>query len=148
MKWPAANEWDFLETVNGGSVMYSTVHCGVTPRGPCNENNGIGPGGVPFSRGVFHTVGFMVDRSMCGNGRNGTWLDETLNWYLDGTKMFTILGSKVGDEMTWKALAHDEHFLLLNVAVGGSWPGGPDSQTTDGSSVGMEVDYVGVWKST
>jgi len=138
--WPAASEWDFLETINGGSNMFSTLHCGVAPGGPCNENTGIGSGGVPFSRGVFHTVGFMVDRSM-----KGTWADETLNWYLDGTKIFSITGAKVGSQSTWEAVAHDKHFLLLNVAIGGSWPGAPNSQTIDGPSVGMEVDYIGVW---
>ncbi|PMD62467.1 glycoside hydrolase family 16 protein [Hyaloscypha bicolor E] len=131
--WPAVSEWDILETVNNGI-------------GSCNETNGLGSGGVPFSRGVWHTVGFMVDRSMTGNRGNGTWLNEALNWYLGGTQVFTVSGKKVGDKKTWKAVAHNEHFLLLNVAVGGSRPGGPNSQTTDGPSVGMEVDYVGVWK--
>lgn len=145
--WPAATEWDILEAINGGSVMYSTIHCGVAPNGPCNEYNGLGSGGVKFERGVWHVVGFMVDRSMCGSGGSGTWRDETLNWYLDGTKVFTVSGKTVRNEVAWKALAHDEHFLLLNVAVGGSWPGGPNSQTIDGPTVGMEVDYVGVWKS-
>jgi beta-glucanase (GH16 family) len=108
----------------------------------------LGSGGVSFSRGQWHTVGFMVDRSMSGSGGKGTWMDETLNWYLDGSQVFSVSGKKVGDEKTWKAVAHDAHFLLLNVAVGGSWPGGPNGQTIDGTSVGMEVDYVGVWKST
>ena len=147
MDWPAVSEWDILESVNGGSVMYSTLHCGTASGGPCNETNGLGSGVVPFSRGVWHTVGFMVDRSMTGNGGKGTWLNEALNWYLDGTQVFTVSGKKVGDKKTWKAVAHNEHFLLLNVAVGGGWPGAPNNQTIDGPSVGMEVDYVGVWKS-
>jgi hypothetical protein len=31
---------------------------------------------------------------------------------------------------------------MLNSAVGGSWPGVPNSQTIDGPSVGMEVDVT------
>jgi beta-glucanase (GH16 family) len=145
--WPAVSEWDFLETVNGGADMFSTLHCGTTPGGPCNENNGIGSGGVPLSRGVFHTVGFMVDRSMSAVAMKGTWKDETLSWYLDGTKIFTVTGAKVGDQNTWESVAHNNHFLLLNVAIGGGWPGAPNSQTIDGPTVGMEVDYVGVWST-
>jgi beta-glucanase (GH16 family) len=145
--WPAASEWDFLESVNGLPTMYSTLHCGLTPGGPCNEDDGLGSGGVGFSKGVFHTVGFMVDRSMCGKNSKATWLNETLNWYLDGEKIFTVSGATVGDEDTWDMVAHQEHFLLLNVAVGGNWPGAPNIATTDGSSVAMEVDYVGVWNS-
>jgi hypothetical protein len=71
-----------------------------------------------------------------------------LNWYLDGTKVFTVSGQQVGDEKTWTALAHNGHFLLLNVAVGGNWPGAPNSKTIDGLTVAMEIDYVGVWKPT
>ena len=146
--WPAATEWDFLESINSLPTMYSTLHCGIAPGGPCNEYDGLGSGGIDFSRGVFHTIGFMVDRSMCGEGSNTTWLNETINWYLDGTKIFTVSGATVGDEDTWDLVAHQEHFLLLNVAVGGSWPGAPNSATVDGPSVAMEVDYVGVWNSS
>lgn len=145
--WPAATEWDFMEAVNGLPTMYSTIHCGYAPGGPCNEYDGLGDGGVPFTMGEWHTVGFEVDRSMCGDGGEGTWEDESLNWYLDGDLKFSVNGSKVGDEPTWDMLAHKEHFLLLNVAVGGNWPGPPNNSTADGPSVGMEVDYVGVWNS-
>lgn len=145
--WPMATEWDLLEVISGQSKMFSTIHCGFAPGGPCNEYNGLGNGGVPFSRGIFHTVGFMVDRSMCGQGQDATWRDETLSWYLDGENVFKVTGATVGDEETWSLLAHDEHFLLLNVAVGGNWPGPPNNATIDGTSVGMEVDYVGVYHS-
>ncbi|MCJ1357642.1 MAG: hypothetical protein MMC33_007638 [Icmadophila ericetorum] len=139
--WPAATEWDFLEAVNGASTIYSTAHCGTAPGGPCNEYNGLGDGGIAFTRSVFHTVTFQIDRSMTGPGTKGTWKNETLMWFLDGKSVFSITGAQVGDQNTWAALAHDAHFLLLNVAVGGSWPGNPNSQTIGGVTVGMEVDY-------
>ncbi|TVY93619.1 Glucan endo-1,3-beta-glucosidase A1 [Lachnellula willkommii] len=145
--WPAVTEWDILEAVSGKSTMYSTIHCGSAPGGPCNEYNGLGNGGVPFSRGVFHSVGFMVDRSMCGGEKNGTWKDETLNFYLDGKKVFNVTGASLGDEEAWSMLAHEEHYLLLNVAVGGNWPGSPNNATIDGPSVGMEVEHIGVYNS-
>ncbi len=145
--WPHASEWDFLEAVSGGDLMYSTVHCGYAPGGPCKEYDGLGNGGVSFSRGVWHTVGFMVDRSMTGDDKNETWESETLNWYLDGENVFKINGSTIADEATWDILAHGPKFLLLNIAVGGNWPGAPNNETSDGRSVGMEVDYVGVWNS-
>ncbi len=136
--WPSVSEWDLLEAINGGNVMYSTIHCGTIKGGPCAETNGIGNGGVSFSRGVFHKVAFQVDRT------SNVWTTESLNWYLDGTKVFTITGARVNDRTAWEHLAHHPHFLLLNVAVGGGWPGQPNSATV---GVGMEVDYVGVWNS-
>lgn len=136
-----------MEVVNGLPAMYSTIHCGYAPGGPCNEYNGLGDGGVSFEKGLWHIVGFEVDRSMCREGGNGTWKEESLNWYVDGALKFSVNGSTVGDEQTWTKLAHEEHFLLLNVAVGGNWPRPPNNMIVDGLNVGMEVDYVGVWNS-
>lgn len=128
--------------------MWTTVHCGTAPGGFCNEYDGIGnSGSTSFERGVFHVVGFMVDRS------SGNWLTETLTWYLDEEIVFSVDGRTIGDEATWEVLAHSPHFLLLNVAVGGSFPDAvaaeatPMSATVGGSSVGMEVDYVVVYNS-
>jgi beta-glucanase (GH16 family) len=91
--------------------------------------------------------GFKVDRSMVGAGKKGTWQDETLTWYVDGKSVFSVNGARINDEGTWTKIAHQGHFLILNVAVGGNWPGYPNSQTIDGHGVQMEVDYVGVWNS-
>ncbi|KAH8671879.1 concanavalin A-like lectin/glucanase domain-containing protein [Tricladium varicosporioides] len=156
--WPMASEWDFLEVVSGGGEMFSTLHCGTAPGGPCNEYNGLsssGTGGVPFTRGVFHTVGFEVDRSMCNatsyylmnNSSSACWKKERLDWSLDGVLVFNVTGADVGDFSTWEKIAHEGHFLLLNVAVGGNWPGPPNNLTQGGDGANMEVQWVGVWNS-
>ncbi|KAH8592283.1 concanavalin A-like lectin/glucanase domain-containing protein [Bisporella sp. PMI_857] len=145
--WPGASEWDFLEVVSGDPKIYSTIHCGVAPGGPCNEYNGIGNGGVDFTFGEYHTIGFEVNRSVSTLTSYGTWREESLSWYMDGKKVHNVTGATVDDEEAWSKLAHEAHFLLLNVAVGGNWPGPPNNITTDGPKVGMEVDYVGVWNS-
>lgn len=145
--WPSCSEWDIMENLNGQSTVYSTLHCGTAPGGPCNEYNGIGNGGVSFSRSGFHIYGFQVDRSMVGTGKTGTWQQEMLTWFLDGKSVLSITGAQIGDQNTWTQIAHQGHFLLLNVAVGGNWPGYPNSQTADGQAVQMEVEYVGVWNA-
>lgn len=89
----------------------------------------------------------MVDRS------TGNWKTESLTCYLDGVQTFSVTGARVGDQATWSVLAHNPHFLLLNVAVGGSFPSAvagkstPTKATIGGLSVGMEVDYVVVYNS-
>ncbi|KAH7360737.1 concanavalin A-like lectin/glucanase domain-containing protein [Rhexocercosporidium sp. MPI-PUGE-AT-0058] len=154
--WPSATEWDFLEVINGVPTVYSTLHCGTAPGGFCNEYNGLGSGGRDFEKGVFHTLGFLVDRSVSsgsswGLGRRDKaeedWKSETLTWFLDGKEIFELKGETVGDKATWAKVAHEEHFLLLNVAVGGNWPGAPNNMTVGGVASGMEVGYVGVWNS-
>jgi beta-glucanase (GH16 family) len=146
--WPKVSEWDILESVNGGPTMYTTIHCGIAPGGPCNEYNGIGSN-TRFTKGVFHIVGFQVNRNA-----SGTFRDETLTWFLDGNVVFTVNGANVNDQAAWEQLAHQPKFLILDVAVGGSFPNAlspsgftPTSATIGGPSVSMEVDYVGVWNS-
>lgn len=146
--WPWVGEWDFLETVNGQAKMYSSVHCGTAPGGFCNEYNGIGNGGkTGFSRGAWHIVGFMVDRT------TGSWKTDTLTWYLDGQATYQIKGATIGDQKTWEALAYGSRFLLFNVAVGGSMPDGLagktslTAQTIGGLGSAMEIDYVVVYNS-
>lgn len=146
------SEWDILESINGLPRMYTTIHCGVAPEGPCKENNGISSFSN-FTKGEWHRVGFQVDRTMSGKGGTGTWLDETLKWFLDDQLLFIATGARVNDAAAWTELAHQDHFLLMNVAVGGVFPnalaGGvtPTSATIGGSKVGMEVDWVGVWNT-
>jgi len=129
--------------------MYSTIHCGTAPDGLCDEYNGIGNAGkTAFSRGDWHIVGFMVDRT------TGSWKTDTLTWYLDGVATFSVNGAKIGDQDTWEALAYSERFLLLNVAVGGTLPNALagktalTSQTVGGLGSAMEVDYVVVYNSS
>jgi beta-glucanase (GH16 family) len=142
--WPVPTEWDFMENLNGQSTVFSTLHCGPNaPGGPCNEYSGLGNGGAPLSnsRGVFHTYTFQVDRTP------SRWQDESLTWFVDGKQVLQVKGSRVNDQATWDKVAHQGHFVLLNVAVGGNWPGYPNSATVDGTPVMMEVDYVGVWNT-
>lgn len=62
------------------------------------------------------------------------WTPESVNWYLDGQ---------------WKASSptpsdytRPVHFLL-NLAVGGTWPGSPDATTEFPAS--FDIDYVRAW---
>ncbi|KAL4763579.1 glycoside hydrolase family 16 protein [Aspergillus foveolatus] len=152
--WPMASEWDIMEVINGEHTVYNTLHCGVDSNegGPCNEYNGLGNGGVSWSGCDWHVVGFEVDRSGAsllgaGSGEGQGWQEETLTWFLDGEQVHRVSGADVGHEDVWRTIAHKGHFLLLNVAVGGNWPGYPDENTVDGEEVAMEVDYVRVWNA-
>ncbi|KAH7067119.1 concanavalin A-like lectin/glucanase domain-containing protein [Paraphoma chrysanthemicola] len=145
--WPMASEWDFLEVLNGLPTTYNTLHCGVAPGGPCEEFNGLGNGGIPWSKCEFHTVGFEVDRTSNATYQPADWRDEKLRWFHDGVQVHEVAGSRVNDSNAWEAIAHKGHFLLLNVAVGGNWPGQPNATTIGGPKVEMEVDYVRVYNS-
>lgn len=70
------------------------------------------------------------------------WTTNQIDFFLDGTKYFTVTRATVEQHGKW---VYDHPFyLLLNVAVGGQWPGSPDGSSTYPQK--MSVDYVRVYQ--
>ena len=65
-----------------------------------------------------------------------------IRWYVDGRHYLTRTPADLPAGARW-VFDHD-HFLLLNVAVGGRWPGNPDATTMFPQE--MKVDYVRVYR--
>ncbi|GAA3607856.1 glycoside hydrolase family 16 protein [Kineosporia mesophila] len=133
--WPGIGEVDVMENVNGQNTVYGTLHCGTAPGGVCNESTGRGGSRTGFSTRLqsgFHTYAVELDRS----GET-----EELRWYVDGEQYHTVTEAEVGADVWEKATDHG-FFLILNVAVGGGWPGSPTTATASGRP--MTVDYVKV----
>jgi beta-glucanase (GH16 family) len=136
--WPSVGEIDVMESTNGRSDVFQTLHCGVWAGGPCNETTGIGTGerACPACTTAFHQFGVEVDRSVS---------PEQIRFYLDGALSHTISANQV-DATTWADAVHHGYFLILNVAIGGGFPdafgGGPFASTVSGAP--MLVDYVTV----
>ena len=148
-RWPEDGEIDIMEDVNGLSQEAGTLHCGnLTQRnsdgtfGPCHEGNGVGSGLQPCTgcQQDFHTYTAIVDR------RNAS--DEQIRWYLDGHEFYSVSESRVG-QAVWTAAVDHGFSILLDVAVGGSYPNTqcrcstPDSQTSLQGT--MVVRYVDVY---
>ncbi|GHJ43918.1 hypothetical protein Cs7R123_12600 [Catellatospora sp. TT07R-123] len=137
--WPGIGEIDLMEDINGRSSEFATLHCGVAPGGPCNEYTGLGSGerACGGCQTGFHTYAMELDRSTS---------PEQIRWYLDGNNFFTVNANQV-DATTWNNATHHGFFMILNVAIGGSFPGafggGPTGSTVSG--VPMIVDYVAAY---
>ncbi|WKU02214.1 carbohydrate-binding protein [Micromonospora soli] len=141
--WPGIGEIDVMENVNGLNQVWGTLHCGVAPGGPCNEFNGLGniracPGSA--CQAAFHTYRTEWDASVS---------PQQLRWYVDGQLFHTVSQSQVGDPYWGQMTSHGGYFLLLNVAMGGSFPNGVAGFTTPTASTvpgrPMLVDYVAVY---
>jgi len=63
---------------------------------------------------------------------------------VDGVVYHTV-NQGDADATTWANGTGHAFFIILNVAIGGSWPGRPGGLTQSG--VPMLVDYVSVYKS-
>ncbi len=62
------------------------------------------------------------------------WEPDALRWYLDNDLIHT----------TTNGVPHTPHYLILNTAIGGRWPGNPDSTTTFPQY--HDIDYVRIYQ--
>lgn len=125
-EWPDSGEIDIMEFIGSDvGTVHGTVH------GPgYSGGEGVGasydhPEGGDFSDD-FHV--FAID-----------WEPGSITWSVDGVPFNTITSEDVGGEWVYD----QEFFMILNVAVGGEWPGYPDETTEFPQE--MKVDYVRVY---
>ncbi|MDD5746928.1 MAG: glycoside hydrolase family 16 protein, partial [Candidatus Omnitrophica bacterium] len=100
-KWPP--EIDIMELIgHSPRTVFMTVHWG---QWPAVQHYGKMYTGPDFSAG-FHT--FAVE-----------WDPDRLRWYVDGVLRCTTSGH----------IPQERFYIILNTAVGGNWPGAPNSTT-------------------
>ncbi|KAF5006969.1 hypothetical protein FDECE_6685 [Fusarium decemcellulare] len=133
--WPACGELDIMESINGQLTGYGTAHCDVYPGGICNEGTGIG-GSIGIPDQGWHTWRIDINRA------KSSWQEETITWFMDGRQFHQITGARIGNQGVWNTLAHSPLYFIMNVAVGGTWPGYPNGNTADGYGSMLEVAYV------
>lgn len=124
--WPEAGEIDVIETLNNAPEFHTGVHLPSQGSERGEQVSASGPAPFPLA-GQFHT--YWVDRTP---GRIVTGIDDLT--------LFTVTPADLAPESRWVFDA--PFFLLLNVAVGGDWPGPPDASTPNPST--MLVDWVRV----
>jgi beta-glucanase (GH16 family) len=129
--WPTCGELDIMENIGREpATIHGTIH-GLGYSG----GNGISssyslPNNQPFADS-FHV--FAVE-----------WEPGVVRFYCDGILYATRTPADLPAGKTW-AFDHP-FFILMNLAVGGTWPGNPDATTTFPQT--MQVDYVRVYQRT
>lgn len=122
--WPACGEIDIMEHIGRETNrIHGTVH------GP----GYFGSGGV----GNYTTVPNLAEEF---HVYAVEWEPEEIRWYVNDVQYFRITPESVRG--TW--VFDHPFFLLINLAVGGEWPGPPDDTTVFPQF--LKVDYVRVYQ--
>jgi beta-glucanase (GH16 family) len=125
--WPRSGEIDIMENIGKEpGVVHGTIH------GPGYQGEKAfgAPSALPAGQRFaddFHV--FAVE-----------WEPREIRWYRNGLHYHTARPDSVKGDWAF------EHpfFMLLNLAVGGYWPGYPDASTTFPQQ--MLVDYVRIYR--
>ena len=129
--WPDSGEIDIMENIGKEpSIVHGTIHGpGYSgDKGPTASYES--PDHRPFA-GDFHI--YAVE-----------WEPEAIRFYVDDHLYSTRMPADLPKGTKW-VYSHP-FFLLLNVAVGGNWPGNPDVSSVYPQV--MLVDYVRVYSRT
>lgn len=127
--WPNCGEIDIFENIGREpSTIHGTVH-GPGYSGAAGITSAYTlPGGQRFADD-FHV--FALE-----------WETNVLRFYVDSTLYKTVTPADLPSGAAW--VFDRPFFIIINVAVGGSWPGNPDSSTVFPQT--MQVDYVRVYQ--
>ena len=127
--WPACGEIDVMENIGKEpSTVHGTIH---------------GPG-YSGSKGISYKYSLPDGRSLADDFHvySAEWSSKSITFFLDGKPYGTVTPVDLPPGAHW---VYDQpFFLLLNLAVGGAWPGNPDATTRFPQT--LTVDWVRVWQ--
>ena len=126
--WPDDGEIDIMENIGREpGIVHGTIH------GPGYSGaNGIG---FPLSL----RVGRFADQYHVFAAE---WKPSQIHFYVDDQLYATITPANLPPKTKW--VYDHPFFIILNLAIGGDWPGSPDATTTFPQT--MLVDYVRVYR--
>ncbi|MFH6983528.1 carbohydrate-binding protein [Marinoscillum luteum] len=122
--WPSCGEIDVMEHVNTEAATHGTIHWQDHNNSYANYSGSTGTNVT-----AFHT--YAVE-----------WDANAIKWFLDGNLYHE---ASIAGGVNGTSEFHNNFFILLNMAIGGNWPG---FNVDNGAlPAKMYVDYVRVYQS-
>ena len=126
-QWPTSGEIDIMELIGSEPKRsHGTVHFGP------------GPGSTQISRSFSLDEGKFSEQFHVFSLE---WKENEIQWLIDGNLFSTVRKSDLG---TSQYPFNEPFYLLINLAVGGNWPGAPDADTYFPQH--LIVDYVRIYQ--
>lgn len=128
-QWPRCGEIDIMEVMGQATdTSYGTIHFG----NPHSESQGT----YVLEEGDFSDEYHIFSVE---------WEPGKMSWYVDGNLIHTENDwysiTEGQGELTYPAPFDQPFYIILNLAVGGSWVGNPDA-STDIENAEYRIDYV------
>jgi beta-glucanase (GH16 family) len=119
--WPRCGEIDIMEHINNEDVLYGTLHWH-------NERHVQDGSKTTCTVADYHN--YAIE-----------WNADSIKWFLDARQYHSVA---IKDSVNSTAEFHKPFYIILNLAIGGSWPKNPDETTQFPDTV--SVDYVRVYQ--
>jgi beta-glucanase (GH16 family) len=121
--WPACGEIDIMEHVNTGDEIHGTVHW---------DSGGHATYGGSTSTSVTDYHVYSIE-----------WNEQYIRWFVDGVQYHEV---NIENAANSTEEFHNDFFIILNMAIGGEWPG---YNIDEGAMpANMLVDYVRVYEES
>jgi beta-glucanase (GH16 family) len=127
--WPSSGEMDIMEMLgHEPNIVHGTLHY--------RDKNGHAFNGQSYQlpegdfTNEFHVFAFE-------------WDETEMRWYVDDELYLTLTTWETRNK-PFPAPFDQKFYLIINLAVGGNWPGSPDETTVFPQR--LEVDYVRVYQ--
>jgi len=128
--WPQCGEIDIIENIGEAPTIYSTLH------GPGYSGGHAISAKFPLPAGEAVNTAFHLYAV--------EWAPNNIKFFFDDHLIAEQTPASLPPGAAW--VYDHPFFIILNLAVGGDWPGNPDATTTFPQQ--MLVDYVRVYTRT
>jgi beta-glucanase (GH16 family) len=123
--WPVCGEIDIFEHINSEKIIHATAHWADTEGKRTSRGNRIE---VDVTQWNVYSI---------------TWSPQSIKWFVNDIQFHEM---DISEGVNNTGAFHKPHYILVNLPIGGSWPGSPDATTKLPAT--LYCDYIRVYEMT